>query len=184
VLELDFQNPNQFSNIPEIDDFQQWAEMGLLRNIGDSSQSRSADGNSGVDDYSIVIRISTEAESQQLNNDYRQKNTPTNVLSFPFEMPDLPEVAWVEPRHLGDLIFCEAIIVKEAAEQNKTLFQHWAHLVIHGMLHLQGFDHINDGDAVIMESREIHLLDQLGFPDPYQGSYQQPHQNPNGNADE
>lgn len=156
VLELDVQNPNKFSNIPDNDDFQQWAEAGL--------QSNNSENNHG---YSVVIRVATEAESQQLNYDYRQKDAPTNVLSFPFEMPDLPETTCVEPRHLGDLIFCQPVIAKEAIAQNKTLFQHWAHLVIHGMLHLQGFDHINDDDAIKMESKEIQLLNQLDFPNPY-----------------
>jgi len=156
VLELDFQNPNRFSKIPEINEFQRWAEAGLQSNNSDITHS-----------YSVVIRVATEAESQQLNHDFRQKDAPTNVLSFPFEMPDLPETAFTEPSHLGDLILCESVIAKEAIAQNKALFQHWAHLVIHGMLHLQGFDHINDDDAIKMESKEIQLLNQLDFPNPY-----------------
>lgn len=153
ALELDLQNPFEFINIPSVEQFQQWVDVGFQEENNDCS---------------VVIRVTTEAESQQLNHAYRQKDAPTNVLSFPFEMPDLLELSFAEPHHLGDLVFCEPVIVKEAVEQNKILSQHWAHLVIHGMLHLQGFDHINDDDATIMESKEIQLLNQIDFPNPYE----------------
>ena len=114
--------------------------------------------------FTVTVRIVDEAESHLLNKRYRQQNKPTNVLSFPFDSPveiDLPL--------LGDLVICAPLVIREAAEQHKPLQSHWAHLVIHGMLHLQGYVHIIDRDAEIMENLEIALLGGLGIADPYAG---------------
>lgn len=114
----------------------------------------------------VTVRIVDNEESQQLNNDYRGKNQPTNVLSFPFEHPiDLPAEA--ELSLLGDLVICLPKVIAEAAEQQKPVLNHWAHLVIHGMLHLQGYDHETDQEAELMESLEIKLLAKLGISNPY-----------------
>ncbi|GLR64180.1 rRNA maturation RNase YbeY [Marinospirillum insulare] len=114
----------------------------------------------------LTLRIVDEAESQQLNKDYRGKNQPTNVLSFPFETPiDLPAEAGVSL--LGDLVICLPKVIQEAAEQQKPSLNHWAHLVIHGVLHLQGYDHETDTEAELMESIEIALLAKLGINNPY-----------------
>ena len=114
----------------------------------------------------LTLRIVDEAESQQLNNDYRGKNQPTNVLSFPFEHPiDLPAEA--ELSLLGDLVICLPKVMQEAIEQQKPALDHWAHLVIHGMLHLQGYDHETDQEAELMENLEIELLSKLGISNPY-----------------
>lgn len=110
----------------------------------------------------LCIRIVDAEESQQLNADYRGKDKPTNVLSFPFEAPPGLPV-----NILGDLAICAEVVAREAEEQNKQLAHHWAHMVIHGTLHLLGFDHINDEDAEIMESLERELLARLDIPDPY-----------------
>jgi probable rRNA maturation factor len=110
----------------------------------------------------ITVRIVDEAESQQLNHDYRDKDRPTNVLSFPFQAPP-----GVEMPILGDLVICAPVVQREAAEQQKSCQAHWAHLVIHGTLHLLGYDHIEEGEALIMESREKEILATLGLPDPY-----------------
>lgn len=110
----------------------------------------------------VVIRIVDEAESKKLNLAYRNKNKPTNVLSFPFEPP-----LGIKLPLLGDLIICAPIIIKEAQEQNKPLIAHWAHMVIHGTLHLLGYDHIKNKDAVIMEEIEVKLLKKLGYQNPY-----------------
>ncbi len=112
----------------------------------------------------LCIRIVDEDESQELNNLYRHKPYPTNVLSFPSA---LPEEVKLEKPLLGDLVICAPIIEKEAAEQHKTLEAHWAHMVIHGILHLLGYDHIVDEEAEIMETIEIALLHSLGFANPY-----------------
>lgn len=110
----------------------------------------------------ICIKIVDEAESQNLNHTYRGKAKPTNVLSFPSEIPD-----FVKSTHLGDLAICSAVVISEAAEQNKLTEHHWAHMSIHGALHLLGYDHIEDTDAEEMEALEIELLQGLGIVDPY-----------------
>lgn len=107
----------------------------------------------------ITIRVVDEAEGQELNYTYRGKDYATNVLSFPYE---------VEPRVLGDLVICAAVVAKEAVAQGKTLEAHYAHLVVHGMLHLQGMDHEEDESAEEMENMEREILDRLGYADPYQ----------------
>lgn len=110
----------------------------------------------------VVIRLVDEAESRQLNHTYRGKDKPTNVLSFPFEAP-----AEAPLPLLGDLVICVPVVAREALQQGKSLEAHWAHMVIHGLLHLLGYDHETDEEAQQMESRERELLDQLHFPDPY-----------------
>lgn len=110
----------------------------------------------------VTVRIVEVEESQQLNRDYRGKDKPTNVLSFPFEAP--PEI---EIDLLGDLIICKKVVETEAKEQNKSLNAHWAHMVVHGSLHLLGYDHIDDDEAEEMESLETEILQKLGFDDPY-----------------
>ncbi|AZG74441.1 rRNA maturation RNase YbeY [Shewanella livingstonensis] len=110
----------------------------------------------------LTIRIVEVVESQQLNLTYRGKDKPTNVLSFPFEAP--PEV---ELPLLGDLVICAQVVEQEAIEQNKPLNAHWAHMVIHGCLHLLGYDHIIDQEADEMESLETQLVEGLGFTNPY-----------------
>lgn len=111
----------------------------------------------------LTIRIVESKESQELNHQYRQKDKPTNVLSFPFEVPE-----GVDINLLGDLVICSDVVNKEASEQNKKNHDHWAHLVIHGCLHLLGYDHIEDNEAIEMESLEIKLLSTLGIDNPYQ----------------
>jgi len=105
----------------------------------------------------ITVRFVDEAEGRELNRDYRGKDYATNVLSFVYE---------AEPVQ-GDLVVCVPVVAREAQEQRKTLEAHYAHLVIHGALHLQGYDHENDTDAVVMESRESEIVTKLGYPDPY-----------------
>lgn len=103
-------------------------------------------------------------ESQQLNRVWRGKDKATNVLSFPFELPE----GWESKAQLlGDLVICPSILIAEAAEQGKTLAEHTAHLVVHGLLHLQGYDHESDAEASIMESLEARLLAHVGISNPY-----------------
>ena len=116
-----------------------------------------------MDNAEITIRIVDEQESQQLNNTYRHKDKPTNVLSFPFESPIEIEVPL-----LGDLIICKQVVEAEAKEQHKSLTSHWAHMIVHGCLHLLGYDHILDEEAEEMENIEIDIMQQLGFDNPYQ----------------
>jgi len=106
----------------------------------------------------IAIRLVETDEGQALNKEYRDKDYATNVLSFPYD---------TEPVVSGDLVICPDVVAREAAEQNKPLAAHYAHLVVHGMLHLQGWDHENDDDAQAMEEEETEILAAMGYPDPY-----------------
>jgi probable rRNA maturation factor len=106
----------------------------------------------------VTIRLVDTDEGRALNSEYRGKDYATNVLSFPYD---------TEPVVTGDLVICPAVVAREAAEQNKPLAAHYAHLTVHGMLHLQGRDHDNDEDAQAMEDEEREILAALGYPDPY-----------------
>ena len=110
----------------------------------------------------LTVRIVDTEESHQLNHEYRGKDKPTNVLSFPFEAPP-----GIELDLLGDLIICRQVVEKEAEEQSKPLLAHWAHMVVHGSLHLLGYDHIEDDEAEEMESLETEIMQTMGFEDPY-----------------
>jgi len=116
----------------------------------------------------VSLRIVSAAESQQLNNDYRAKNKPTNVLSFPMQMDEAFSMPEIMPEIiLGDLAICAEVVASEAQQQQKPLLSHWAHMMVHGMLHLQGFDHIEETQAEQMEALESQIMQQLGFADPY-----------------
>jgi probable rRNA maturation factor len=117
----------------------------------------------------ITVRIVAESESAELNSRYRGKRGPTNVLSFPAEAAaaDRPAAPAGEVLPFGDLVICADVVAREAREQGKEPAAHWAHMVVHGALHLQGYDHETVRDATIMEAREKALLAELGFPDPY-----------------
>ena len=123
----------------------------------------------GEREASAVLRIVNAEEAQGLNRDYREKDYATNILSFPSDFSELPEglLDEGEQGYLGDLVVCAEVISQQAQEQKKTSDQHWAHLVIHGMLHLQGYDHISEPEASEMEAIEIKLLEELGVPNPY-----------------
>jgi len=115
-----------------------------------------------MEEAELTIRLVENDESASLNKQYRNKQGPTNVLSFPFEAPaDVPLPL------LGDLIICAPLVAQEAQEQGKTVRAHWAHLVVHGVLHLRGYDHIDDSDAREMEDLERKIMAYLGFDDPY-----------------
>ncbi|HSG50830.1 MAG TPA: rRNA maturation RNase YbeY [Rheinheimera sp.] len=146
-ITLDLQLASTSTDLPSTEQFQQWLDAAILPFQAEAE---------------VTIRLVDNAESQQLNLTYRGKDYPTNVLSFPFQCPP-----GVELPLLGDLVICAPVVAKEAAEQNKPLYAHWAHMVIHGSLHLLGFDHINDDDAEQMEAEEITILQQLGITNPY-----------------
>lgn len=112
----------------------------------------------------LNIRIVSIPDITELNTTYRHKQGPTNILSFPFDAP--PDIDFGVPI-LGDLVICADIVNKEAEDQGKTKEAHWAHMVIHGVLHLLGYDHENDQDAEKMEALEIIILEKLDFPNPY-----------------
>lgn len=154
VVELQSDLPA--AGLPAADQVQRWAE----------AAARLAGGAAGE----IAIRIVDEAESQALNHDYRGKDYPTNVLSFPFELPEgMPEEMRAELGEgiIGDIAICAPVVEREAQDQGKAVEAHWAHMVIHGVLHLLGHDHVEDAGAEIMEALEVRVLAELGYPNPY-----------------
>ncbi|GGF53040.1 rRNA maturation RNase YbeY [Alteromonas lipolytica] len=137
------------ASIPDEAQLTQWASL-VLEHLNTGEKE-------------LTVRFVDDDESQALNSEYRGKDKPTNVLSFPFECP--PEVPL---NLLGDLVICVPVIAREADVQQKSVNDHYAHMVIHGTLHLLGFDHIEDDEAEAMEQLEITLLAKLSIDDPYQ----------------
>ena len=123
--------------------------------------ARAALSGSGAGRAVVTVRLVGEAESATLNMRYRGKRGPTNVLSFAYAT--MPSAAGLS----GDLVICAPLVAREAAQQNKPVRAHWAHLVVHGILHLRGYDHVQEKDAQVMEALEVRTLKRLGFPDPY-----------------
>ncbi|MCV6614303.1 MAG: rRNA maturation RNase YbeY [Cellvibrionaceae bacterium] len=146
-LQLDLDNASASEAVPSQAQFEAWLQAALKDHRAKAE---------------VSIRLVDRAESQALNLQYRGKDKPTNVLSFPADLP--PELALPL---LGDLVICVPVMLAEAAEQGKTELAHWAHLSIHGCLHLLGYDHIEETEAEAMEALETELLAQLGYPDPY-----------------
>lgn len=146
VIDLQIVSEDQ-TDLPTLEQFTQWATRAVRAEAFEPE---------------ITIRIVDEAESHNLNLTYRGKDRPTNVLSFPFECPDEVELPL-----LGDLVICRQVVEREAAEQGKPLLAHWAHMVVHGSLHLLGYDHIEEDEAVEMERLETQIMTELGFADPY-----------------
>ncbi|HCM04970.1 MAG TPA: rRNA maturation RNase YbeY [Oceanospirillales bacterium] len=154
-LQLDVQLAVEVeNNLPTEEQMSKWATAALLKRTEHEEPE-------------LTIRIVDEAESQELNHEYRGKDKPTNVLSFPFEAP-----AHVPIPLLGDLIICKQVVEREATEQDKPLTAHWAHMIVHGCLHLLGYDHIEDDEAEEMEGIERVVMAELGFEDPYKNDEQ------------
>ena len=139
-LSLSVQFASSLANLPTANQFRKWAKAALRV------------------DTEATIRIVDEDEGRALNLAYRGKDYATNVLTFPLsETPHL----------VGDIVICAAVVIKEAAEQHKTLEAHFAHLTVHGVLHLHGYDHEDAHQAELMESIEIQIMAKLGYPNPY-----------------
>ena len=147
-MQLDLQRAVSFEALPDEASFSRWVQASLQRPATRLEQS---------------IRIVDEAESRELNNTYRGRDYPTNVLSFPADTSD-----YLPYDYLGDLVICAPVVEREAREQGKDRLAHWAHMVVHGMLHLQGYDHEDETQAAIMEALEIEILAALGHTNPYQ----------------
>ena len=142
--------------------FSLWSKAAISQAIESHSEMIQNDLELLQTEAELTVRVVESEESQSLNSTYRGKDKPTNVLSFPFEQPPGMQLPL-----LGDLVVCQNVVEKEASEQNKILLHHWAHLIVHGTLHLLGFDHIEDDEAELMESLEVEILHNLGIDDPY-----------------
>lgn len=118
-------------------------------------------------DGEVGVRVVDGDEMSELNRSYRGKHRPTNVLAFPAALGDLPGLPAEDARYLGDLVICAPVVLREAAEQGKPIGSHWAHLLVHGLLHLLGHDHESEVEAERMEALEIRALDRCGIENPY-----------------
>lgn len=143
---------------PSLEDLRSWALAALSASYSEAE---------------LCIRIVDTAEMSQLNQNYRNKPNPTNVLSFPADVPEQ-----IGMNLLGDIAICAEVVEREATEQNKASDAHWAHMVIHGCLHLAGYDHIEEQDALNMEALETGILAKLGFPAPYEPAEELQHPQP------
>lgn len=150
-IDLQIATDETESNYPSVEKMTLWASTALTLGGRDT-------------DSELTVRLVSSEEIHELNNTYRHVDRPTNILSFPFETPDGLE----EMPFIGDLVICKEVLLKECSEQNKTLEEHFCHLIIHGCLHLIGYDHIEDEEAQVMEGLEIKALAKLGFKNPYE----------------
>jgi len=149
--ELEVQRATTSASIPDDGLFQLWVEAALAER---------------PDQCTLAIRIVDETEARRFNRDYRHRDYATNVLSFPSELPDgLP--AEIRKSQLGDLLICAPVVAREAIQQRRPEVDHWAHLTVHGVLHLLGYDHEQAEDAGVMESLETDILAKLKIPDPF-----------------
>ena len=139
-LKLAVQYATDNTEIPTRPQFRRWVKAALMQ------------------DAEIVLRLVDEAEGRELNQQFRHKNYATNVLTFVYN--DTPPIT-------GDIVLCAPVVSKEAQQQHKKLLAHYAHLTVHGILHLQGYDHIEDAEAAVMEQMETQILIRLGYEDPY-----------------
>jgi probable rRNA maturation factor len=149
AYQIDIESNSQNQQVPAMADLEHWISAAL--------QSQE------FVDAEVSVYIVDEDEGQELNAQYRGKDYPTNVLSFPADI-----AAEVGVPLLGDLVVCAPVVAREAQEQGKTLQAHWAHMLVHGTLHLIGFDHIEDDEAETMETLETQIVTGLGYPAPYQ----------------
>jgi len=147
TIEVEVQRETSNSSVPSDQQFEQWATAALQ----------------GHGESELVIRVVNQEESRRLNEQFANRNKATNVLSFPAGLPPSIGLAL-----LGDIVICAALVEREAEQQNKSIVAHWAHLTVHGILHLLGHDHQSDQEAANMEALETGLVQSFGFPDPYQ----------------
>lgn len=147
MINIEVQIAASAGEIPSKETFQEWASA--IETESDQHKD-------------VSMRIVDEAEMSELNNRYRKKTGVTNVLSFPADLPEGVDIPF-----LGDIIVCAPVVSKEAADQGKLLDSHWAHMTVHGILHLQGYDHIDEAEAEQMERLETKIMNKLGFENPY-----------------
>lgn len=158
---VSFEDVSGADNVPAESNIEQWVQQVLTKQLESTPFPE------------LSIQVVDEQTITELNETYRHKSGPTNVLSFPFDAPPgLPEEE--AEALLGDIVICAQVVAAEAQQQHKSLQAHWAHMVVHGVLHLLGYDHLNDKEAEQMERLEIQLLNELTFPNPYQELINQP----------
>ena len=152
-LSICLQNPEQYQDIPSLDDFTRWSNHTL-----DVAATHAL-----PEEIEVTIRIVSQQESAELNQQFRQKSGPTNILSFHYHNDTT-----ITPYELGDLVICAQVVQSEARQQKKTTRDHWAHLTVHGILHLLGYDHIEPPDADHMEQVEMIILKHFNVANPYE----------------
>ena len=149
TVDLELQIATNAKTLPHPAQFKEWVSVALTNRIPNNTE--------------LTIRIVDEEEIISLNYNYRNKNYSTNVLSFPVNLDETN----INYNILGDIVICAAVVELQAKQQNKELLSHWAHMVVHGTLHLLGYDHKNELEANEMESLETELMHKLGFSSPY-----------------
>lgn len=149
-IHIEIQHETEFSPLPSAEQISLWVNTALKDRLSGDTE--------------ICVRLVDKPEIQALNREYRHKDKPTNVLSFPI---DLPEGFEEEVGLLGDLVICAPVVFEEAQTQGKTYEDHFAHMLIHGCLHLLGYDHVTEEQADIMEPLEIKILATINIPNPY-----------------
>jgi probable rRNA maturation factor len=156
TVHVELQRACDVASLPDPGEMRSWIEAAVCA-------AGAGDGR----DYEVVVRVVGEEEIRDLNYRYRQKNSATNVLAFPAEQSGIPGLP-PEPRPaLGDLAICGPVVEREAREQGKSAASHWGHLLVHGTLHLLGYDHQTEAEAAVMESLEARIMARRGFDDPY-----------------
>lgn len=148
TITVDIDNASGDDEVPPPSAMELWVAAALADRAGDAE---------------LAVRIVDEGESAELNRQYRDKPGATNVLSFPADLPDVIDIPL-----LGDLVICAPVVAREALEQGKSADAHWAHMLVHGTLHLLGHDHMDTAEAEAMEALETRIITALGFPPPYE----------------
>lgn len=154
TVTIDVINDSTTTALPSAEQLQAWSER-VMQHLAATPKP-----------VTVGLRIVDETDGAAINRDYRGRDYATNVLSFGSELPEVVLHA-LDEIPLGDLVICAPVVAREAQEQGKTLDAHWAHMLVHGLLHLQGFDHETDEQAETMEALEIRILAGLGFDNPY-----------------
>jgi probable rRNA maturation factor len=154
-MNVDVQIVASTTGIPSVDDIRRWVAAAVAANATDP-------------DTEVSVRVVDEEEMQTLNRDYRDQDKSTNVLAFP--AGDVQGLPSGESLLLGDIVVCAAVIAREADEQGKALGDHWSHILVHGVLHLLGHDHMTESETGEMEALERDILAGLGIADPYEGN--------------
>lgn len=156
-IQVDVQVAANVSNVPTDSDIRNWLEQVIAQVGNDTSRS-----------IEISVKIVDEVEGRALNRQFRQKDSATNVLSFPLLDADLPELPAELPLAMGDIVICASVVAREASEQGKNSSDHWAHMLVHGALHLFGYDHETESQAQEMEMLEARILAVGGVENPYE----------------